>query len=173
MTTSDLPPLPPEKGEWDEAALSRRKFLEASCAVAAGVGTLAIGFPGARFLAGNSFAAPEVKWVELGKVEELPVNGSVDRVNYSTKATDAWREVTKRGSVYVFSSDNGQTFTALDATCTHLGCLVQWHEGENRYVCPCHAGYFSKEGDVLSGPPPKSMHQLPVKIENGILYAEI
>lgn len=172
MTTSNLPPLPPEKGEWDEEAISRRKFLEGSFGVAAGLGVLAIGVPGARFLVGKSFETPTAKWVELGKVADLPAD-RVSRVNYSTKATDAWRDVTKRGTVYVSSNDGGSTFTALDGTCTHLGCIVQWHEDEERYACPCHAGYFTQEGQVVSGPPPKPLRQLAVKIENGILYAEI
>jgi Rieske Fe-S protein len=50
---------------------------------------------------------------------------------------------------------------------------VQWRESEDRYVCPCHAGYFGKEGEVISGPPPKPLRQFAVKIENDILYAQI
>lgn len=172
MSKSTLPPLPPEKGEWDEKAVSRRGFLEAIFGVLASLGALAVGVPGLRFLAGNSLVPPIAKWVELGKAAELPV-GRVHRVNYSTRATDAWREVTKKGAVYIFSKDGGTTFMALDATCTHLGCMVQWKEDDQRYACPCHAGYFTQEGQVISGPPPRPLRQLPVKIENGVVYAEI
>ncbi|MBK7180951.1 MAG: Rieske (2Fe-2S) protein [Chloroflexi bacterium] len=169
---SNLPPLPPEKGEWDEKAVSRRGFLEATVGVLAGFTIILVGIPGLRFLAGNSLEPPTTKWVELGKASDLAAPG-VHRVNFSAKATDAWREVTKRGTVYVYSSDGGATFTALDGTCTHLGCIVQWHQDETKYACPCHAGYFSQDGQVVSGPPPEPLHQLPVKVENGIVYTEI
>ncbi len=174
MALSDLPPLPPEKGEWDEKALSRREFLEAAALFGAltGVGALVVSLPSLRFLVGNSLEPPVAQWVELGQVAELPTD-RVNRVNYSTKSTDAWREVTKRGTVYVYSKDGGHSFMALDGTCTHLGCIVQWHEDEQRYICPCHAGYFTREGQVISGPPPKPMRQLAVKIENGVVYAEV
>lgn len=172
MALSNLPPLPPEKGEWDEKAINRRGFLEISFGVLAGFGALLVGVPGLRFLAGNSLEPPTMKWVELGKVADLPAD-RVHRVNYSAKATDAWREVTTRGTVYVYSNDGGNSYMALDGTCTHLGCMVQWHEDEDRYACPCHAGYFSREGQVLDGPPPRPMRQLAVKIENGVVYAEV
>lgn len=174
MTGTNLPPLPPEKGEWDEKALSRRDFLEAVAlfGTLTGVGALAVSIPSLRFLVGKSLEPPIAKWVELGKVTELPAD-RVNRVNYSTRATDAWREVTKRGTIYIYSEDGGTTYVALDGTCTHLGCIVQWHEDDQRYICPCHAGYFTREGQVISGPPPKPMRQLAVKIENGVLYAEI
>lgn len=172
MTESNLPPLPPEKGEWDEKALSRRGFLEVGVGVLAGCGLLLVGVPSARFLAGNSLEPDTAEWVELGNVSDLPP-GPVHRVNYSTRATDAWREVTKRGTVYVYSDDGGETYVALDGTCTHLGCIVQWHSDEDRYACPCHAGYFTREGQVVSGPPPRPLRQLAVKVENGVLYAEV
>jgi cytochrome b6-f complex iron-sulfur subunit len=56
-------------------------------------------------------------------------------------------------------------FIALSRTCTHLGCLVEYHRIKQRMVCPCHAGNFDLEGNVLSGPPPKSLPLIPFKIE--------
>jgi nitrite reductase/ring-hydroxylating ferredoxin subunit len=39
---------------------------------------------------------------------------------------------------------------AINATCTHLGCLVQ-RQGEG-FACPCHASRFDIGGAVLQGP---------------------
>jgi glycine/D-amino acid oxidase-like deaminating enzyme/nitrite reductase/ring-hydroxylating ferredoxin subunit len=47
-------------------------------------------------------------------------------------------------------SDGGVTL--LSATCTHLGCRVQWNREEHTWDCPCHGSRFSPTGDVLSGP---------------------
>jgi Rieske Fe-S protein len=173
MTNRVLRPLPPEKGTWDRKSLDRRAFLEGAFAVLAGVGALAVTIPGVRFLVGNSLAPPTTKWVPLGSTEELPSDGSVARVNYGTRAIDAWREVTKTGTVYVFSDDDGASYVALDGTCTHLGCIVQWREDEEHFGCPCHSGFFTREGQVISGPPPRPLLRLPVKIEGDIVFAEI
>ncbi|MEI8166210.1 MAG: ubiquinol-cytochrome c reductase iron-sulfur subunit [Chloroflexales bacterium] len=172
MAAPKLPPLPTDKGVWDEHTLSRRGFLEATLGALAGLGTLLVAVPSVRFLIGNSLEPSTTKWVELGKVADLPA-AAVTQVNYSTRATDAWRQVTQRGTVYVSSADGGTTFTALDGTCTHLGCIVQWDEGKGAFICPCHSGYYTREGEVISGPPPHRLRQLAVKVQDGTLLAEI
>jgi len=57
-------------------------------------------------------------------------------------------------------------FVALSAVCTHLGCIVQWLPDKTEFLCPCHAGRFNTEGQVLGGPPPKSLTLLPLTIED-------
>jgi cytochrome b6-f complex iron-sulfur subunit len=48
----------------------------------------------------------------------------------------------------------------------HLGCLVQWHKDTEKFVCPCHAGTYDSEGEVISGPPPAALKECCVE-ENG------
>lgn len=167
-----LPALPPEKGEWDEVTYTRRKFLQGAFGVLATAGILHIGLPAARFLVGDSFEPAPTQWVKIGPVKEL-ASGQVKRVNYSTTVKDAWRNVTRRGTVYVYSQDGGASFVAFDGTCTHLGCIVQWDEGHDHFTCPCHGAVFARNGDVVSGPPPRPLRRLAVKVENDELYAEV
>lgn len=169
---NDLPALPPEKGEWDEVAYTRRRFLQGAFGVLATAGILHIGVPAARFLVGNAFEPTPTQWVKIGSVKELS-SGQVKRINYSTTVKDAWRDVTRRGTVYVYSPDGGASFVAFDGTCTHLGCIVRWDEGSDHFKCPCHAAVFARNGDVVSGPPPKPLRRLTVKVENDELYAEV
>jgi cytochrome b6-f complex iron-sulfur subunit len=62
---------------------------------------------------------------------------------------------------------------AFSAVCTHLGCLVQWKKDERIFLCPCHAGKFDANGNVISGPPPKPLPQYGVKVvENEIKLSE-
>jgi cytochrome b6-f complex iron-sulfur subunit len=56
---------------------------------------------------------------------------------------------------------------AFSRVCTHLGCLVDYNEKKQLFLCPCHAGVFDIEGYVVSGPPPKAMNAIPLRIDGG------
>ena len=55
-----------------------------------------------------------------------------------------------------YRDDDGE-LTAVSATCTHLGCRVNWNTAERSWDCPCHGSRFSPAGDVLQGP---AVHRL-------------
>lgn len=46
---------------------------------------------------------------------------------------------------------------AVSATCTHLGCRVNWNTAERSWDCPCHGSRFAPSGEVLQGP---AVHRL-------------
>jgi cytochrome b6-f complex iron-sulfur subunit len=60
-------------------------------------------------------------------------------------------------------------FIVLSRVCTHLGCLVDYQEAKGRILCPCHAGIYDIEGNVVSGPPPKPLPKFPFRIEGDSL----
>jgi cytochrome b6-f complex iron-sulfur subunit len=43
---------------------------------------------------------------------------------------------------------------ALNAICTHLGCVVPWSAADNKFICPCHGSQYDPTGDVVRGPAP-------------------
>lgn len=55
-------------------------------------------------------------------------------------------------------------YSALSAVCTHLGCIVKWVDDKQIFLCPCHGGQFTQKGEVLGGPPPKPLQNIPVNI---------
>jgi len=58
-----------------------------------------------------------------------------------------------------FKDDQG-TLYLVDTTCTHMGCEVEWNDGEQSWDCPCHGSRFSYEGLVLEGPAKEPLKQL-------------
>ena len=62
---------------------------------------------------------------------------------------------------------NNGDFVAYSAVCTHQGCTVAYKNGQ--LACPCHGSVFdpAKGAEVVAGPAPKPLSQIPVKVEGG------
>lgn len=43
-------------------------------------------------------------------------------------------------------------YVALDNTCTHQGCGIEYSATANNFPCPCHQSVFSTTGSVINGP---------------------
>ena len=171
MNESDVLPLETPNIVWDEVGLGRRRFLKWGFFSVAGAMTMAVSGIFTRFFVGHSLQAPDTQWIDLGPIADLPT-GRVHKVNYVYQTTDAWERVQRQGMLYAYS-DDGETYTALDATCTHLGCLVRWQEQEASFSCPCHEGIFTRDGVVVSGAPTKPLRRFSTKIENGSLKVQV
>ncbi len=55
---------------------------------------------------------------------------------------------------------------ALNAICTHLGCVVPWNSAENKFMCPCHGSQYDSTGKVIRGPAPRSLALATIDIVN-------
>lgn len=53
--------------------------------------------------------------------------------------------------------DDDGTVHAVEATCTHLGCIVGFNDAERTWECPCHGSRFDIDGAVLQGPALRSL----------------
>jgi cytochrome b6-f complex iron-sulfur subunit len=61
---------------------------------------------------------------------------------------------------------------AVNATCTHKGCLVDWNAKNNDFLCPCHGAQFKPDGTVAQGPADKPLAKFIAKIKgNSILVS--
>lgn len=60
-----------------------------------------------------------------------------------------------RPGLLIMNSDG--TYRALSATCTHLGCTVQYRSDLRQIWCACHNGMYDLNGRNVSGPPPRPL----------------
>lgn len=67
------------------------------------------------------------------------------------------------GDVVAGYRDDDGTLTAVSATCTHLGCRVNWNSAERSWDCPCHGSRFSPSGEVLQGPAVHRLESKPIE----------
>lgn len=54
---------------------------------------------------------------------------------------------------------------AVNSTCTHRGCKVNWKGAKQEFDCPCHGSKFSADGNVKAGPAHKPLAKFVVKTE--------
>ncbi|MEB3337656.1 MAG: ubiquinol-cytochrome c reductase iron-sulfur subunit [Leptolyngbyaceae bacterium] len=54
---------------------------------------------------------------------------------------------------------------AVNPTCTHNGCIVEWKAGQKAFVCPCHDAQFDTKGKVLKGPATQPLQTYEAKVE--------
>jgi cytochrome b6-f complex iron-sulfur subunit len=59
----------------------------------------------------------------------------------------------------------GPSVSALDLTCTHLGCTVKGTP--QGFACPCHGSRFGPGGDVRRGPAERPLRRLAVEAREG------
>jgi cytochrome b6-f complex iron-sulfur subunit len=129
--------------------MNRRGFLKLLTSI---LGLSALGallYPLIRFLSPIE-ATVATKKVRI-PAKEIPVGATKDLLIRGVP------------SIIIHLSDKG--FIALSRVCTHLGCLVNYSKEKQILICPCHAGTYDLEGNVLSGPPPKPLPRFPVMAE--------
>ncbi len=54
---------------------------------------------------------------------------------------------------------------AVNPTCTHAGCTVEWKSQAKKFQCPCHGAEFGIDGKVQKGPARKALKIYAAKIE--------
>ncbi len=58
---------------------------------------------------------------------------------------------------------------AINAVCTHLGCVVPWNRAALKYICPCHGSQYDATGKVVRGPAPLSLALAHASVEDDVV----
>jgi len=152
-------------------SVGRRTFLKWATGVGGFFSALLAGVPALRaFLSPTFRHKRQEKWIRLGEVDQFDPEVPT-KVDFVDTVNDAWVEARRLRNVWIYTED-GEHFTVYNGRCTHLGCNYALDQEKKVFRCPCHTGFFDlKSGAVLGGPPPRPLDTLPVKVEDGVLYA--
>jgi cytochrome b6-f complex iron-sulfur subunit len=61
-------------------------------------------------------------------------------------------------------------YRAMSATCTHLGCTVQYRPDLREIWCACHNGMYDLNGRNISGPPPRPLEAFEVQVRGDEIF---
>lgn len=145
--------------------ISRREFLSRVTWAIGGVISAAIAMPAIAYIVGPALKKAEaLNWVRLGDITKVEL-GTPALFKTKIERQTGWILDEERLSVYALT-DDGREYIAMSNICTHLGCRVRWIADREQFYCPCHDGVFDKQGNVVSGPPPRPLDRYDAKVEN-------
>ena len=97
-------------------------------------------------------------------VDALPEDGTPQSFTVFADKVDAWNKFLNQpiGSVWLRKTESGEVL-AFNTICPHLGCSVDYRQGETDFFCPCHTSAFNLDGEKQNEIPPRGMDKLEIE----------
>lgn len=73
----------------------------------------------------------------------------------------------------VRNPEQPEALVAVNPTCTHKGCLVEWQADQKVFFCPCHDSKFATDGKVLQGPATEPLKTYEAKLEGDSVLVKV
>jgi Rieske Fe-S protein len=108
----------------------------------------------------------ETKFFPALDLRDIPQN-EVKKVTLTYKTNGSEEET----EVFLAALPDG--LTAFSASCSHLGCSVDWNSAQGQFLCPCHGSKYDINGNVLGGPAPEPLTRLPVETREEKVFVGI
>jgi menaquinol-cytochrome c reductase iron-sulfur subunit len=158
-------------GAFEGETITRRRLMEGTALAAGGIATMAFALPGLGFALGPLFedTLPTL-WQDVGPEGDFNDESYTPRVmNINAEIGDAGKTTVyvrkfKPGRDKVIEGQDSQPYVVISTRCAHLGCPVRYIQASQKFLCPCHGGVYDREGRVVSGPPPRPLERLNVRV---------
>ena len=153
----------------EEPQVQRRGFLGlVTWAIGVLIGA-GLGIPAIAYIIGPALKEESSdEWIPIGTTSKVEL-GTPTLFKANIERTTGWIVNQEELTAYVLTED-GRNFIAMSNICSHLGCRVRWIADQDGFFCPCHNAVFNKEGQVVSGPPPRPLDRFEVKVEGDQLF---
>jgi Rieske Fe-S protein len=156
----------------------RRTFFHWLTYTAGAIAAAVVGLPFVGFI----FVTPrrETLWVDLGPVSKFP-GGETRVATFNNPIQTPWDGVVAETNVFVRNEGGNEKgtgdgkaekFSVFAVNCAHLGCPVSWFPQSGLFMCPCHGGVYSADGERASGPPPRGLFHCVWRVRDGRLEVQ-
>jgi Rieske Fe-S protein len=110
-------------------------------------------------------------WISLGSLDNYPI-GIPTLFNFTITKVNGWERSSHSYGAFVLRKEDQDPIVFSDV-CTHLSCRVNWNEEISEFYCPCHAAIFDKNGEVVSGPPPRPLDRYEIRLDGDQLFIHL
>lgn len=69
-----------------------------------------------------------------------------------------------KGRTVLFVRTGDAAVSAVNPTCSHKQCTVEYQPAEQLFQCPCHKSRYALDGKVLNGPAPLPLETFPAEL---------
>lgn len=129
--------------------MDRKKFFEWLLGIG-GLGVaFVMAFPLIKFVNPPTRSSEGGEWVDAGLASDIATAGSVSILS-------------SIGEPLLVINKGPDNIVALEKACPHLGCMVEFAEGE--LLCPCHGAKFTLDGELIGGPSPRGLKRFEVQM---------
>src|ERR1700676_3810919 len=150
-------PVRPAAALVPETPVGRRGFFRRLAAVTIGsllglfplaAGLLVFTSPLRRRGGGTSF-------VRVTTLDAVPDDGVPRRFTVFKTRIDAWTSTPNEpvGAVYLRRLKGDAKPVALQSTCPHAGCMLDFRSTVHEFKCPCHNSAFALDGQIIQPSP--------------------
>lgn len=111
------------------------------------------------------------EFLRVTALASLPEDGTPRRFEIIAGLVDAWNRFPNVaiGAVYLRRTAPDKV-EAVNVTCPHAGCPVEYRPAGKGFLCPCHDSRFNLDGSLAAGarsPSPRGLDTLEVEVRNG------
>lgn len=158
-----------------EERISRKKFIRLGAAIGVSVTGASVvagcGGGGGNGSSSNTSSGGGAASTggSSGGTTEMGSSGGQAIAKASDVPQNSAKKFTNSGEPAVLVHLKSGDFVAYSAVCTHQGCIVDYQKQSSQLACPCHGSLFdpSKNAQVVTGPAPRPLPEIPIKVEGG------
>lgn len=110
------------------------------------------------------------RWRSVGRLEEFGL-GTVQHAQLEVDPTE-WPRSLSIQTVFVWRQTE-DSVVVYSPSCTDLSCPLTYDSGSACFLCPCHGGIFTQNGQRLAGPTDQPMYRFAHRIKDGVLEIDL
>jgi Rieske Fe-S protein len=139
-----------------KGSLTRRRLVNWLLGTSSGAVVAAILYPVTRYIIPPEIPEATTSRVLAGTLTEM--------------AATSWKIFRFGRTAGILVRKDDGSYTAFSATCTHLGCTVQYRPDLRHIWCACHNGEFDLNGVNVAGPPPRPLDRWEVNVSGDEIW---